>query len=775
MKLNKILSNTKLLFKTKNLQSFPAKNFVIKYPNTSIRVDKETNQIVTEQSEIKGKKPEEMRYNPKHEINPDDFDDYHVIGAEIFKNALKDSIERYSKGGEKILQEISTEQRENDLYSADVPDYSLAEPNKYYKHFTRRSLYDMSNPKYRHMYVPSYRHKIEPFNSLHTFRWNYINGNTKEHNEVIFRRNNYIQGFIPPFKIDDKDAQNILDKLTHIKKKYNLELNSEGFQKIVNDSYNDPHNSNNEGIKEYTSAIDDLLDLLPKLNHKTLPPFILTSFFEISLNDKRVWIAMEQEILNNLHHYTITEICQIAYIATITCPKYTTLNFRQLLLDTVYRELEGNTVDLEQIYTIAFAFRNTKNKILYDKIAECFIKRKNQFIGEKEKAPGNISKMFYSLASHKPKNHGTQTYYPHKELMENLLETYEDDINNNIIKMDQEDIFRLTTSLYLMKTDSVDPFVSRIERNLLKRKQSNPESINPFTLHGILRAFSKMKQGKMCGSDKFFDEMEPVVTNHIETSKYSFQELSDILYAYSVRGSGSDKLNKLFEKKLTENIEKANNYHILHNIVWHLLFKENKDLELWTSLLKSYNLLEGRLPIYYYRPFKLAGFYLKNAFSESDQEKIGFQNIFDFNDRFYDPEQIYDYIKYEKLLNKHPEYINFKGLLNGRLFLFPLSHVVYDNMFMVHYSWEHQKMGINLWLERDKIPKVNGANRVNSQCIVHSKLMKYQGWEILDVIWEDFINLGNQTQRDKFLHEWYKTSSDLQEKKGIVKMNPKFV
>ena len=84
-------------------------------------------------------------------------------------------------------------------------------------------------------------------------------------------------------------------------------------------------------------------------------------------------------------------------------------------------------------------------------------------------------------------------------------------------------------------------------------------------------------------------------------------------------------------------------------------------------------------------------------------------------------------------------------------------------------------MGINLWLNRDQIPKVNGANRINRQCHLHSKLLKYQGWEILDVIWEDFMSLGTQEKRDKFLYDWYHSTSLIQEKKGIVKLNPKFV
>jgi hypothetical protein len=226
---------------------------------------------------------------------------------------------------------------------------------------------------------------------------------------------------------------------------------------------------------------------------------------------------------------------------------------------------------------------------------------------------------------------------------------------------------------------------------------------------------------------------------------------------------------------LNEDIDKANNYHILHNITWHYLFTENKNLEQWSALFKKFNQIEGRLPIFYYRPFKIAAYYLENAFKiEELVSKIGEENYYDFKDRFYDPEQIYDYVKYEKLFDKYPEFASLKAMLNGRLILFPVSHLVLENMFIVHNSWEHKKMGINVWLERDLVPK-SSPPRVNRQALVHSKILKYDGWEILDVNWEEFMNLGGQNQRDKFLHEWYYATCKKQEEKGIFKMNNKFV
>ena len=114
-------------------------------------------------------------------------------------------------------------------------------------------------------------------------------------------------------------------------------------------------------------------------------------------------------------------------------------------------------------------------------------------------------------------------------------------------------------------------------------------------------------------------------------------------------------------------------------------------------------------------------------------------------------------------------------MINGRLVLFPVSNMMIDNMFVIHNCWENRRMGINIWLNRDIVTKPNGPNRLNRQCLLHSKMLKYDGWEILDLVWEDFLNLGNQVARDKFLHEWFHSTSIKQEKKGIFEINPKFV
>jgi hypothetical protein len=241
-----------------------------------------------------------------------------------------------------------------------------------------------------------------------------------------------------------------------------------------------------------------------------------------------------------------------------------------------------------------------------------------------------------------------------------------------------------------------------------------------------------------------------------------------------VRGSGSEKLLTLFNRKLNEDISQANNYHTIHNIFWYFLFIENKNSEQWNKILERFNLIPEKVPIHYYRPFKLAAHYLQYNLNETERSKINAEAVEEFMDRFYDPEQIYDYVKMEKNVHKHKEFSSMKAMINGRLVLFPVSHLVIQNLFIVHFAWENRKMGINVWLERDQISKTSPV-RINKQCYLHSKLLKNEGWEILDIVWEDFVNLGGQNERDKFIWDWYTKTSKIQEERGFVKLNPQFI
>lgn len=292
----------------------------------------------------------------------------------------------------------------------------------------------------------------------------------------------------------------------------------------------------------------------------------------------------------------------------------------------------------------------------------------------------------------------------------------------------------------------------------------NKKNLKPHVIASIFKAFSKMKDNKMAGNESFFEGMEETIIDHIQNNNFTLLELSEIMYAYSIRASGSDKLYTSFIENLNNNIGKAANYAALANITWFLLFTKSTDQVLWQGVTDAFNKIEEKLPIHYYRPFRLAAYYVQDAVPEL--------NFDDVMDKFYDPEQLFDYMKQDKQLRQRPEYITLKGMLNGRLMIFPIANVIYDNALIVHYCFEHRKIGINLWLERDLVPKSKKLNKMRE---LDSYILRKQGWEMLDISWDELFNMPNQDERDKYIHDWFHKASIEQEKKGIFKINPLFV
>ena len=91
---------------------------------------------------------------------------------------------------------------------------------------------------------------------------------------------------------------------------------------------------------------------------------------------------------------------------------------------------------------------------------------------------------------------------------------------------------------------------------------------------------------------------------------------------------------------------------------------------------------------------------------------------------------------------------------------------------MINYCFEPRKIGINLILDNQLVPK---TNRPNKKYSIHKNILKLDNWEILEITWQDYYKLGDQIARDKYIHEWWFATSVKQEKKGIFRINPKIV
>ena len=52
-----------------------------------------------------------------------------------------------------------------------------------------------------------------------------------------------------------------------------------------------------------------LLDIIPNINHDTLVDLALYVSFELELNSKGVWRAIEETAYESLHLFTLKQVC----------------------------------------------------------------------------------------------------------------------------------------------------------------------------------------------------------------------------------------------------------------------------------------------------------------------------------------------------------------------------------------------------------------------------------------------------------------------------------
>ena len=293
-----------------------------------------------------------------------------------------------------------------------------------------------------------------------------------------------------------------------------------------------------------------------------------------------------------------------------------------------------------------------------------------------------------------------------------------------------------------------------MERTLIKNK----DKIEPSDLASILRSFSKIRDNKMSGSDKFFNEMEELVIKNLD--KFNHDEFGEVIYAYSVRDQGTPEFHKLVVSKIKENMPQYTTYKQMSNIAWYLLFTDMKDKDFWQYFISQFETIQGKLPLLYYRPFKIIAYLLETFFPENTID------LFEFKDRFYYAEQYYIYAKNEKFFDQDKRYAHFRSLIVNRMGLMPMDSTCFDNLFLLNLYWETKRMGINIFFERDYVPKSEPI-RLNGHAKMHSKMMSLNEWIILDLAWDDYVNIGNQDQRDQFIQNWYDKTSEIQIKKGI--------
>lgn len=68
-------------------------------------------------------------------------------------------------------------------------------------------------------------------------------------------------------------------------------------------------------------------------------------------------------------------------------------------------------------------------------------------------------------------------------------------------------------------------------------------------------------------------------------------------------------------------------------------------------------------------------------------------------------------------------------------YVYPSLFYVKDNMFLIHYCFYKQKIAINYYIEEFL---TYGKQDPNEMQKLSAKMLKYQGWEILDITEREF-------------------------------------
>ena len=253
----------------------PAKKFAMFIPEKTIKIPAEIRKEIQ-------KDPSKMKkYDYKFQLDPNDLDDYVLIGGEVLKNTYKEALIMKEK------KEI-TEEEFRDMIKNDKNVANSMESLRYIEHGNSKQIFKRpfnyrAAPDVYHMYSIPENDKIEPYNAIDMFKYSAPENNPQKIKENIYKKNKHITEFVAPFELSNQKLENISVLLKGFKDKYSIDLNSEeNIHRIINDQYNKPlesifikDKSNVQYLKEYITVREELLEELGNVNIKTIPNILM--------------------------------------------------------------------------------------------------------------------------------------------------------------------------------------------------------------------------------------------------------------------------------------------------------------------------------------------------------------------------------------------------------------------------------------------------------------------------------------------------------------------
>ena len=177
---------------------------------------------------------------------------------------------------------------------------------------------------------------------------------------------------------------------------------------------------------------ESLYNEFSKLNNQQYANLLLKMFLELNLNIQPLWSKLEELILNNIHHLSLGDICKINFVATLFCPKFSTVNFRQQLKEEVKKN-NINNYNTTNLIDILIGFKHSKDYDFYFEILELVKNNFENWANEVKKTNKNknkenistpqglVANLFYAVSYGKPSK-----YKKHENIdrIDNFYEDY---------------------------------------------------------------------------------------------------------------------------------------------------------------------------------------------------------------------------------------------------------------------------------------------------------------------------------------------------------------
>lgn len=263
------------------------------------------------------------------------------------------------------------------------------------------------------------------------------------------------------------------------------------------------------------------------------------------------------------------------------------------------------------------------------------------------------------------------------------------------------------------------------------------------------------------GKDRTFVELDQKVVDKMD--EFDIRSLSHVMYSYGFREQGNPELHKKWIKRL-ESQSELMDHHTLSNVLYYLMFVDNKDEALWKKMIDNTLQQDKPIPLTHYTPFKMSRYYIQHHFPEWD--------IRDYYDKFFYPERFYNTQPREQYFMRDKKMIDFLQFLVGHFSLVALPFISFHNLFILRYCFMEQKIAINYYSDPECLPQ---ERRLSARQKLDGKIMGYEGWEVLNISQkehEDFLT----EDRLKFYRDWIVTAKEKQIEKGIIpREEPQYV